>query len=93
MTIVWSQTAINDLTHLRRYIAETDPPAARKIADAILESIDNLQQFPDIGRPGRLPETRELVIPGTPFVVPYTVTAGGIEIIAVLHGAQRWPPE
>ena len=44
-----------------------------------------------MGRPGRVPHTRELVVSGTPFIIPYTVTERGIEIIAVLHGSQIWP--
>ncbi len=93
MTIVWSPTAVGDLIQIRRYIADNNPLAARKIAEAILASVENLRGFPDMGRPGRLPDTRELVVPGTPFVIPYRVTLRGVEIIAVLHGAQQWPRE
>ena len=93
MIIVWSPTAVGDLDQLRRYIADNNPPAARKIAQAILASVETLRDFPDMGRPGRLPDTRELVVPGTPFIIPYRVTARGVEIIAVLHGARQWPRE
>jgi addiction module RelE/StbE family toxin len=92
MKVIWSPTAIDDLTHLRSYIAQ-DNPAAAEVANTILAAIENLRRFPSIGRPGRIPETRELVVPGTPLILPYTVTARGIEIIAVLHGAQKWPRE
>ena len=93
MTILWSSTAIGDLVQIRRTIADNNPPAARKIAEAILASVENLPDFPDMGRPGRLPDTRELAVPGTLFVIPYRVTARGVEIIAVLHGARQWPRE
>ena len=56
-----------------------------------MEGVENLQLLPNMGRPGRLPHTRELVVSGTPFIIPYTVTGRGIEIIAVLHGSQKWP--
>lgn len=46
---------------------------------------------PGLGRAGRVPETRELVIPDTPYLVPYTVRADVVEIHAVLHGARKWP--
>lgn len=91
MKIVWSPTAIEDLGHIRSYIAARNPPAAATTAQAILRAVETLSRFPAMGRPGRLPDTRELVIPGTPFVVPYRVSGGGLEIIAVLHGRQRWP--
>ena len=42
-------------------------------------------------RPGRVPGTRELVIPRTPFVVPYRLKSDIIQILRVYHGAHRWP--
>ena len=91
MNIRWSPTAVEDLESLRAYIAEHDPTAAARVAKAIVEGIENLRRFPAMGRPGRVPHTRELVIPGTPYLIPYTVTGRTIEIIAVLHTARRWP--
>jgi len=44
-----------------------------------------------MGRPGRKKGTRELVISRTPFVVVYRAKGPRIEIIRLLHGAQRWP--
>lgn len=91
MTIVWSQDSIRDLRALRGYIAEFDPTAAGKTALRIVEAVEMLSEFPGMGRPGRLPDTRELVVSGTPYIVPYWVTEGRIEIIAVIHGARKWP--
>ncbi len=93
MRIIWSPTALDDLKHVRSYIARRNPAAAADVAKAILEAVQNLTRYPSMGRPGRLPGTRELVISGTPFIVPYTVREQTIEIIAVLHGAQMWPDE
>ena len=50
----------------------------------------NLSQHPGTGRPGKYPQTRELVIAGTPYIVPYQITGEGISIIRVLHGAMKW---
>jgi toxin ParE1/3/4 len=44
-----------------------------------------------MGRPGRVSGTRELVIPGTPYIVPYRVRGGKLEILRILHATQRWP--
>ena len=44
-----------------------------------------------MGRPGRIPGTRELVIPKTPFIVPYRLQRNVIQILRVYHGARRWP--
>ena len=91
MRLLWAPGAIEDLKQLRAYIARDNPRAAIDIAAKILAAVERLPEFPASGRPGRVPNTRELVVPGTPLVIPYTVTDRGIEIIAVLHGARRWP--
>ncbi len=92
MKIVWSATAIEDLVGLRAYIARENPAAASSLARAILDSIELLREFPAMGRPGRLPDTRELIVTGAPIVIPYRVAENRIEIITVLHGARQWPP-
>ena len=91
MNLYWSPSAIEDLKHLRAYIARDNPRAAAEVAKTVLETVERLRQFPAMGRPGRVPDTRELVVPGTPLVIPYTVSERGVEIIAVLHGARMWP--
>jgi toxin ParE1/3/4 len=50
-----------------------------------------LSNFPNVGRPGRRPGTRELVIGGTPYVAVYRVRKSNVEILRLLHGAQKWP--
>ena len=45
----------------------------------------------ELGRPGRLVGTRELVIPDTPYVIPYRVRRDRLELIAVFHSRQKWP--
>jgi toxin ParE1/3/4 len=76
---------------IRRLIARHDPRAAGKIAAAIHRSVDSLARLPERGRPGRVPDTRELVVPRTPYVVPYSVHGETVEILAVFHSARRWP--
>lgn len=44
-----------------------------------------------MGRPGRVPDTRELVIAGTPYVMAYRIEGAQVHIVAVIHGARRWP--
>lgn len=92
MTIVWSPEAIADLISLRAYIAKDSPAGARRVALRILHDIEILlPDNPHIGWPGRVSGTRELVIPGTPYIVPYRVQGGDIQILRVYHGATRWP--
>lgn len=92
MNILWSPEAIEDLNSLRAYIAQDNPSAARSVALHIIHSIEQLlQDNPQMGRPGRVPGTRELVIPKTPFIVPYRVQRNVAQILRIYHGARRWP--
>lgn len=65
--------------------------AAARMVERIRETVDQLARFPSLGRAGRVPGTRELIIGGTPFIVPYRIREDAIEIIAVFHAAQRRP--
>ena len=91
MTVVWSPRAIDHLTHLRAFIARENPRAANRIAATLLEAVERLAELPGLGRPGRVANTRELVVPGTPYIVPYRVRGDRLEIIAVFHASQKWP--
>jgi len=91
MRIVWSPRALQHLDEIRRFIARDQPAAAAAIAACVRRSVEHLGSLPGRGRPGRVPETRELVVPRTPYIVPYAVRDDTIEILAVLHSARRWP--
>ena len=92
MKLVWSALAVEDLAALRAFIESDDPTAARRTTLRIIETVETLiPENPRIGRPGRVPGTRELVIARTPFIPPYRVREGTIEILRVFHGARRWP--
>jgi toxin ParE1/3/4 len=90
MTLTWSPQAIDDLQSVRAHVAADDPAAAKRIALHILHCVDELlAENPQLGHPGRVPGTRELVVP--PFIVPYRVNGTALEILRVYHHARRWP--
>lgn len=60
MRIRWSPTAVADLVSIRTYIAHDSPEAGRRVAARIKEAVNRLAEFPESGRVGRVPETREL---------------------------------
>lgn len=91
MRIVWFRSAIADLEEARAYIANDDPEAARRVASSIVHAVDRLARYPALGRPGRVPGTRELVVAGSPYVIPYRVRDDAVEILRVLHARRRWP--
>ena len=73
------------------FLQSSNPAAAREQLLRIFETIDRLQQFPFSGRKGRVGETRELVVPRTPFILAYAIDGQEIQVLAVLHGSQQWP--
>jgi toxin ParE1/3/4 len=93
MRIVWSQTAIANLIEIRQFIEQDKPGAARLLAGRILRSVERLAKYPYLGRPGRDPEIRELIIAGTPYIVCYRVDRSRLAILAVLHASQQAPEE
>ena len=91
MKIVWSRRALSHLIYIRQHIEQDSERNAALAASRILEAVDLLQRHPEIGRPGRVVGTRELVVPQTPYVIPYRVRRERLELIAVFHGRQKWP--
>jgi toxin ParE1/3/4 len=89
--LVWSPRAITHLVELRAYIARENPAAAARVAETLLAAVERLAEVPNLGRPGRVSGTRELVVPGTPYVIPYRLRADRLEVLAVFHGRQKWP--
>ncbi len=93
MILIWSPRARAHLRHAEAFIAEDNPRAAAKTAKRILDAVERLRDFPASGRAGTLPHTRELVVPGTPFIIPYRVKGEAVEILGVIHGARKWPED
>jgi toxin ParE1/3/4 len=84
---------LKGLRLIRRFIAADHPGAAAQAAKRILDTVAYLRDHPGIGRAGRIPGTRELVVPGLPYIVPYRVKSTAIQILGVLHVAQEWPQD
>jgi toxin ParE1/3/4 len=92
MTLIWSPEAIADLVALRDHIEQDNPAAAQRVALHIIHNVETLlPDHPAMGRPGRVPGTRELMIPRTPFIVPYRLEGNTIQVLRIFHGARRWP--
>jgi addiction module RelE/StbE family toxin len=73
MIVVWSRPAQADLAAIYNYIAQKNPRAAALVARRIRDRVLQLQRLPRIGRPGRVANTRELVVGRTPYIVAYRV--------------------
>ena len=91
MRVRYVPRARAQLRRIGRYIAQDSPTAAQQVVARIPEVVDGLATFPTMGRPGRVIGTRELIVPGTPYVVVYRVRENAVEVLAIIHSAQQWP--
>jgi toxin ParE1/3/4 len=91
LNISWTRIAVQDLRAVWDFVGSDNEAAADKIIRRIFSAIEQLQRHPSLGRPGRVPGTRELVIIGTPYIVSYCSIRQEIQILAIVHGARRWP--
>lgn len=91
MRVEWRPLAQDDLIEIVRYVASESPKAAYEIHDRIQALISALAKHPRLGRPGRVRQTRELVVTGTPFLAAYRVEGDVVTVLRVLHGVRQWP--
>lgn len=94
LPLIWTPRAHAEYLNAVRYIAKERPAIAIEQGDLVRQAAGRLADYPRMGRPGRRRGTRELVVPGTPFIVVYRIQeqdARQIQVIRVLHGAQHWP--
>lgn len=91
MKILWTQLALRDVQRVWDYLLDARVSVAESVVVGIKKSVENLMYHPNMGRPGRIQGTRELVVIGTPYIVPYRIRGDSIQILAVVHTARRWP--
>lgn len=88
MKIKWVHLAPADLEEAADFISMDNPEAARKMARRVWEAAQPLAEHPDAGR---VPGTREVIIGGTPFILPYRVKDNTLQILRALHSSRKWP--
>lgn len=91
MRVRWTPRARDGFRAETRSIAKDSPVAARHVAAQVRMATEYLAVHPRLGRDGRVIDTRELVVPNTPFTVAYRVREQYVEIVGVVHQAKRWP--
>ena len=90
MKVIIRESAYDDLERIHAWIQKDRPRSADSVIERILESIEQLDRFPYIGRIGRAPDSYELVVAGLPYIVVYQVNADDdvLVVIGVFHGAR-----
>lgn len=89
MRIRWTYPALPDLDAIQDYVAEDSPTAADRIVNSIRTDVSQLAAFPAMGRPGRVAESRELVVNKGRHIVAYRVRGDAIEIVAVIDARRQ----
>jgi toxin ParE1/3/4 len=91
MQVRWLRKALANLDEAADYTAKDSPSAARAMVAEAFRLTDLLADNPDMGRPGRVPGTRELIMTRHPYIIPYRVRSGCVEVLRFFHGARQWP--
>lgn len=93
MKLVWTRRALAEIDDFFAFVARSNPAAAAQLVARIEQAAAALIAHPQIGRPGRSDESRELIVSGTPYILPYRVRDGRIEILAAFHASRDWPDQ
>ncbi len=90
MRVRWTSDAANDLEIITDYLLREHRSAAPAVLRTIMDVIATLARFPNRGRLGIVPGTRELVLPNLPYIVVYSTTDQAVQLLHVFHAAQDW---
>jgi len=91
MRVRWLRKALRNLDDEATYVAADDTAAARLVVKRVLDAVAMLAEQPGLGRPGRVPGTRELIVAKTRYIVPYRVRGETVEVLRVFHTSRRLP--
>ncbi|MEB2870793.1 type II toxin-antitoxin system RelE/ParE family toxin [Pseudomonas rhizosphaerae] len=91
MRTEWLTKALRALDHEASYIAEGSELAASRFVSEVREGVERLSEFPRLGRKGRVEGTREWIMPGWPYVIPYRIEGDRLIVLHIFH-TRRAPP-
>ena len=86
----WHAAARADLLTIVDYISDDNPDAAQQLKDDIEIKVSRLSEHPKVYRPGRVADTREMVVRSN-YIVVYIENPEVITVLRVLHTARQWP--
>jgi toxin ParE1/3/4 len=88
--IIWTEPALSDLNEIAEYIALDKPDAARSLVKQVFSSVDNLEQFPELGRTPpelKLSKYREIIV--DPCRIFYRIDQSKVYILYVMRGEMQ----
>lgn len=90
LTVIWQDTALQDLLSITSYIFERNPVAGIEMEDLFTQSAEKLANAPYMGRIGRVTDTREFVVHPN-YLLIYKIEINAIHIIRILHSKRKYP--
>jgi addiction module RelE/StbE family toxin len=89
MKVVWSREAQTDVHDAFTFISLDKPDAAERVVARLTEAGERLGLLPYWGRPRQSSDSREVVVPGLPYLLIYEITDETVVIQREMHGARR----
>lgn len=91
MRVNWTKSAINDLEIEANYLSKISPSIEDRFLEHVESSIDLIKEYPELGRIGRVNQTREFILKKFQYILVYLVESSYIDIIRLLHTSRKWP--
>ncbi|AEG01117.1 type II toxin-antitoxin system mRNA interferase toxin, RelE/StbE family [Methylomonas methanica] len=91
MKVIWTPEALQDREEVWNFIALDNPQAAIRMDKLFSRAVASLADHPQLGPPGKIPGTREL-IPHVSYRLVYEIQQETLWILALVHTARQWPP-
>ena len=91
MRVIWTPEALQDRIDIWDYIATDNPHAAARMDELFSDSANQLTEHPKLGRPGKVPGTRELVAHAH-YRLVYEINNDAVWVLTLIHTARLWPP-
>ena len=91
LTIKYTKLAIGDLNNAYEYICAENPIAAGFVIEKIETALSHLRQQPYLGHIGRVKNTYEFLVFGTPFIIVYIPDNKDLIVVSIVHTARRYP--
>ena len=88
MSIKWTKIALRSVDEIAGYISKDNPKRATNLVLELINSVNKLKSHPGMGRAGRVPGTRELVL-HKHYLAIYRVQGDDVEILRLHHVARE----
>jgi toxin ParE1/3/4 len=88
MTLKFTSIARDDLDNIWEYIAETNPPAATRILQIIMNKCRILEENPFLGRKRDELATGLRSFPVQNHIIFYRISSSSVEIIRILNSTR-----